>query len=597
MANATKALTTLQSLILPEPGICTERGLYIHLHGPAFLSTNDKAIYFDDAGSADFGTYFNLFNVGKWKNHCGLKNLQLELRGEGQFFVSVMLVRHNRSWERLDETVTLKKDEAQTLDVTELLENPGRSLLFFEIKARGEAVLTGASWKTFQQPLRTPNLFLSITTFRREEAVHRSVRRFESFIETSHLKGNIQLIVVDNGKSAELQTSQYVVPVENENLGGAGGFTRGLMEAKSRGGTHCLFMDDDATIHMQSLERTWTFLAYAIDPKTCVAGALTHGLHKWLMWENGALFDRHCIRVNRDCDLRAADQVFEMEFDSTRTDVPQNFYGGWWYFAFPIDEVEYLPFPFFVRGDDVSFGLAHDFNSVTLPGVVTFQDEDFSNKETAQTLYLDLRSHLAHHLSIPHMEIGRWRTCRIATWFFMKSLVACHYETLEALNMAFEDVMEGPDFFERNIDMSQRRADIKALMQNEAMRPIDGRLPAITSDENNLSRVSAIVLRLLLNGHLIPFFGAFGRHVVVRADDRWQFYRIWGASQITYVDKDSHQAYTVTHSKAKALKQGGRLLRNSMRFLRSYPEIKERWRTGYRQMTTEDFWIDKLKLR
>ena len=50
-----------------------------------------------------------------------------------------------------------------------------------------------------------------------------------------------------------------------------------------------------------------------------------------------------------------------MEFATTGP-APDNFYGGWWYFAFPVDQVKHQPFPFFVRGDDVSFSLVHDFN-------------------------------------------------------------------------------------------------------------------------------------------------------------------------------------------------------------------------------------------
>lgn len=34
-------------------------------------------------------------------------------------------------------------------------------------------------------------------------------------------------------------------------------------------------------------------------------------------------------------------------------------YGGWWFFAFNINAIEYYSFPFFVRGDDLLFGYMH----------------------------------------------------------------------------------------------------------------------------------------------------------------------------------------------------------------------------------------------
>lgn len=594
--EASTQFTTLQSLIFPEKGICTERELYFNLEGPAYASSDQHIIQFDRGGLARFNTYFNLFNISKWRTHCDLKDLRLSLEGEGDFGISIILVRYNRSWERMDEIISLKEGEPSVFDLSHLIEMPGRSLVYFEVKARDAAVLTGASWQTAQPALRAPDMLVSITTFKREAAVRQSVERFRDFINTSPLRESIHLLVVDNGKSAELESDANVTVFENENLGGAGGFTRGLIEARAKGATHCLFMDDDASIHMQSLERTWAFLAYATDQRTCVAGALTNARHKWMLWENGAIFDQMCRGVHRDVDLRIPRRVYDVEFESTRRRTPHNFYAGWWYFAFSLDQVNYLPFPFFVRGDDVSFGLVHDFNPVTLPGVVTFQDEDFSSKESAQTLYLDLRSHLAHHIAVPHMEIGRWRSLLIALRFAARSLVIHHYGTVSAINLAFEDFLEGPGFFAENIDMSRRRADIKALMADETLEPSPEPLPPLTPRRADLGRWAAPAMKFTLNGHLIPFYRALGRHVVVQHDDRPNFFKMWGASRITFIDRDRNRSYTVTHSKRRAVEQGWRLVRNAIRYLRGYPTLKETWRAGYRDLTSETFWTKQLHL-
>ncbi|MDQ2095984.1 glycosyltransferase family 2 protein, partial [Rhodalgimonas zhirmunskyi] len=195
---------------------------------------------------------------------------------------------------------------------------------------------------------------LSITTFRREAAVERTVRRFSKFITDSRLKDHIRLTVVDNGQSVSIEESDHVHVIPNENFGGAGGFSRGLIAARESGASHCLFMDDDASIHMESLERTWMFLAYARDPATAVAGAMINAAHRWAIWENGAIFNTRCYPLHMGVDLRDPGQAFGMEFDTTGP-APANFYGGWWYFAFPVAEVKHMPFPFFVRGDDVSF--------------------------------------------------------------------------------------------------------------------------------------------------------------------------------------------------------------------------------------------------
>jgi len=594
-AEATR-FTTLQSLIWPEQGICTERDLYVRLHGPAGLSESAGLVHFAPDSRAEFNTWFNLFNIGKWNRHCALGDLRLALEGAGQFEVSVFLAELDHSWERLaNEVVTLSQAGPARLDLSHLFDLDIREgILFFELKALRRGKLTGAHWQTADAPRRRPDLMLSITTFRREAAVQRTVRRFERHIAASPLKDHIRLSVVDNGQSVQIDESDHVTVIPNQNLGGAGGFSRGLLAARDSGASHCLFMDDDAANHMASLERTWQFLAYATDPATAVAGAMINATHRWSIWENGAVFNSRCMPLHMGTDLRDPGQSFAMEFATTGP-APENFYGGWWYFAFPIEAVRHQPFPFFVRGDDVSFSLVHDFNIVTLNGVVSFQDS-FTDKESPLTWYLDLRSHMAHHLSLPSMEIGRLRVLKIAVWFFLRNLPRMHYETLSAINLALEDVMRGPDFFERNADMAQRRADIKVLTREEAWGPAPGHVPENKWRINPRSRRARIFMKATLNGHFLPFFGLFGNRIVLEAQDRGHLGWVWGASRITYLSADKRRAYTVHHSKWKFLVQSLRFAKNALRFLVGYGALHAAWTKGYDTLTSEPYWRAKLEM-
>lgn len=588
--------TSLQGLVWPEQGICTERELYVRLHHGVGLAESKGELVFGTGGVAQFNTYFNLFNFGKWQKYCDLSDIHLALTGKGRFEVTAFAAFEGRSWERvLNEVTDLKGDKTpQRFDLSHSADIGRPGLLFFEVKALSQATLTSAEWQTAQAPRRTPDLALSITTFRREASVRRSVARFERFIKTSPLKDHIHLIVVDNGQTANLTPSSHVTPIDNENLGGAGGFARGLIEARARGASHCLFMDDDASVHMAAFERTWMFLAYAIDAKTAIAGAMSVSEHRWRIWENGAVFDGLCQGLWRDTDLRDSGQVFHMEL-ATIADPPDNMYGGWWYFAFAVDEVEYMPFPFFVRGDDVSFSLAHDFNIVTLPGVISFQDEDFTNKESPQTLYLDLRSHMAHFLSLPQMQANKWRTLRIATWFILRSLMRSHYASAEALNLAFEDVMRGPAFFADNADMAERRGLIKTFTG-------DGNWQTYNADAqppdrrwfNPHRRLTRVFMQLMLNGYLLPLFRLYGNRITVEAPDRLSTRITWGAARITYLDATRTKAYTVTHSKRRGWAGMWRLALNSVRFLRQYKQVQKDWQEGYGQLASETFWHDKL---
>ena len=596
---AAAGLTTIQSLIWPEQGICTETDLYVKLKGPGGLSeSGDEAgpvIHFTTGAKADFGTWFNLFNIGKWREHCALSDLRLRLVGEGEFALTVTLVPSDQSWERVRSEVIQLDAAGVEINLNGVMEHTfSGGSLFFELMALGPGMLRDAAWQTAQAPLRTPELMLSITTFRREEAVRRTVARFEEHIATSPFGAHMRLAVVDNGQSADVPASDHVTVIPNENLGGAGGFSRGLLAARDTGASHCLFMDDDASTHMASLDRTYLFLSYASDPATAVAGAMIDGTHRWAIWENGARFFTRCWPLHMGTDLRDIADVAKMEADSTPR-VPDNFYGGWWYFAFPVDAVHYQPFPFFVRGDDVSFSLVHDFNIVTLNGVVSFQDS-FTDKESPLTWYLDLRSHMAHHLILPQLDVGRWGVLKVAVWFFLRNLPRMHYETLTAINIALEDVMRGPAFFDENADMAERRGDMKALTVDEAWTPTPPGLAYATAQKKPRNFVVRTLMKPVLNGHLVPFYSRLGRKIVVEAKNRGQLGMVWGASEITFLSADKRRCYTVRHSKVRLMRETWRFLRGAIRFLRAYDGLKQEWRDGYEELTSEAYWRRKLRM-
>ncbi|KID12309.1 hypothetical protein P279_29180 [Rhodobacteraceae bacterium PD-2] len=591
-ADAEAHMHVLQGLILPDPELCDVMDLHLRLHGRLRVAGD---VLHCAAGSGLRGdTYYNLFNIGKWQSRCGLRDLALRLRGSGRFEVTVWHAPDDDTRRVLTRRVLSLAGTAQI--ELPMPEGDGPGVLYYELHTLSDGRIDTLEWVTAQAPLRQPDLMLSVTTFRREEAVARTAARFAAFRARSPLAERISLLVVDNGSSAQIAPAAGVQTVRNENLGGSGGFARGLLEARARGVSHCLFMDDDAAIHMQSLERTWTFLAYATDPSTAVIGAISSGLDRGVLWENGALFESRCRPLYNGVDLRSFSRVLEMELETTLPQ-PENYYGGWWYFAFPLDHATHMPFPFFVRGDDISFSLANDFAAITLPGVMCFQDLDFSERESPLTLYLDLRSHLVHHLALPEMVLGRWKTARIAAWFFARSLCSCHYETLAALNLAVTDALRGPMHFARTADMVEMRTEISGLRQIEVWRdlPNDAPLPQLTAPESPKPLLHQL-MKCTLNGHLLPFFSRWGARVTLAARHRGSLGKIWGASRITYVDRARRQTYTVHHDKRAMLREGWRMTTSIARLIWRYDRLRSDWTEGYTALTGADFWPRRLGL-
>lgn len=592
-------MMTLQRLILPDPAITGETELYLHNAGMVVVDADRHEIVFLPGGQVWFDSYMNFFSLDLWARSCRLDGLVLELRGEGRFHLRLWrLDRAGGREQFLTDTVIRLSPGGVRLDLGEKIDlgPTARGVLIVRLTALGEGKLVGGAWLAPRpESPRDLRLALSITTFRREAEVGASVARITDFLagEGAALMRAAgctpHLFVVDNGRSVDLAPHPLLTLIPNNNLGGAGGFARGLAAAKDGGFTHCLFMDDDASIQMESLVRTAAFLQLANNSRAAVAGAMISEARPWMMWENGSVFDRACRPRHIGTDLRNGPAVISMLTDAARPR-PKGFYAGWWFFAFPLAHVRHYPFPFFVRGDDISFSLAHDFDISTINGVVSFQ-EDFSVKESPLTLYLDLRNHLHHHLVHEGMDIGANGTAKIVARFLMRSIIRMHYDSAEAQLQAWEDVMKGPEFFASNADMSRRRTEIAALARSEAWRPTepqDLEVPEMRFREP--PALFSQIMKWLLNGHLVPLWSLWGRRVRIPASHRGLMWPLWGAKEAVFLAPDETRAYRVTHSKRRGWSLIWRSFRLYLRWRRDYRMLRAAHRLGYRDLADRAFW-------
>ena len=589
---------TLQTLTMPDPAICTEEALYLRTRGPAFPSLGTGRIDMAAGAEVDLSTYFNLLNVGNWARHCRLDGLDLVLRGEGRVWLQATLHAPKGAADEVLHAEALDLDPAGArVDLRAAIARTeragGAGVLGLRLRAAGDARLDGGRFETrAPEGAAPPRLAVAITTFRREDDVRRTMERIAAFLDDPARSGTLgaraRVFVIDNGRSVPDPGLPRTAVIANPNLGGAGGFARGLAAAADGGFTHCLFMDDDASFQMESLVRTDAFLTLARDPAAALSGAMISSARKWAMWENGSVFDRSCRPQHVGTDLRERREVLEMEFAAARPK-PPGFYAGWWYFAFPVAHARRWPFPFFVRGDDISFSLANRFRTATLNGVVSFQ-EDFSSKESPTTLYLDMRNHLHHHLVHDGMEIG-WRgTAKIPLRFMARSLVRFHYESAEAQLLAWEDVMRGPDFFAANADMTERRAALAALTRAERFAPI---APGAAPPEWERPGRGGWRLRLLalsLNGHLLPFFRRFARSASVPIEDRGLVHPVWGHDSLTYLSASREAGYAVGMDRRRFLALLRRAFGMTLRWRREYAALRDAHRGAYPRMADRGFW-------
>ncbi|MEI6798070.1 MAG: hypothetical protein WCO04_02490 [Pseudomonadota bacterium] len=588
---------TLQNLIFPEKRLCAEPQMYLHAKGEVAYDPQAGGYRIAQNSLAKFDTYLNALSIVKWHKSCALQGLWLGLTGQGQVEVTVLHALSEGYHDVLTiTTVSLALDAEVLVDLSGFGESLVMGAITFQVRALGPDVrLTAARYMTQAPPNPSLRLAIVITTFRREAQVQATARRLAQFFDQAACGAQMTCFIIDNADSAQIDPHPKIHRLANANLGGAGGFTRGLMHAKAEGFSHVLFMDDDAAILMEALQRTFAFLALATDPKTAVAGAFINRTKPARMAENAAVFNRRCRPQFADTDLRQFDAFLEME-QKTALARPSHLYGGWWFFAFSLAAVRHYPFPFFVRGDDVNFSLANDFAITTLNGVAAF-GESFVDKETPLTWYLDLRSHLVHHLALKQMAVGRLALISIALAFVRRNIVRFQYETIAAVLMAWRDVLKGPDFFVREPDAASARAAIKALAKTEVWQPIETfDLEERVGFLGHNKALRRLFYPVSLNGHFLPFFGAWGSKRVVLAAQRGFSDAIWGAVQITYLNVAGDRAYVTRKNTLKALWLLGQVLALSVRTILVHDRLRALYRRRYPQITTPEFWRKALNL-
>ena len=123
--------------------------------------------------------------------------------------------------------------------------------------------------------------------------------------------GNFHMFVVDNGRTLDVDalSDDLVTVLPNPNVGGSGGFARGMMAATEVEGafTHVLVMDDDVRIVPESLIRTFNLLSLARGTyrNAFLNGAMLSLEHPTRQFEDVAFVNPTGVyaKVKRDYDV------------------------------------------------------------------------------------------------------------------------------------------------------------------------------------------------------------------------------------------------------------------------------------------------------
>lgn len=355
------------------------------------------------------------------------------------------------------------------------------------------------TWETPEPPKRLVELDIVFCAFNKVPFVRRNLQALASTRDT--IPEIRHILVVDQGTDSVsaaiahdpqldgLRRSGALSVFTQPNLGGSGGFTRGIMEALASGRTsHVLLLDDDIVLEPRILGRLIALIAHARD-NPIVGGhmldlyrpAQAAACAETFDFENGG-----CQRLPPfDFDCREPENLARI------CEIARPTYNAWWFCCLPREVLERrgLPLPFFIRTDDAEFGVRATFageNLIQMPGIFVWH-KPFYAKQIAWMSYYSLRNDLILcNIAAPEAR----RLGKRYRYHFWNAIKAFRYDEALATCLAIEDYLLGPEtVFEdapaRHRTLLERLAPLTA----RKLDPAEGRTVELAPPEKLFLRL------------------------------------------------------------------------------------------------------------
>lgn len=433
---------TVQTLMLPD---CEEEnyGLYYQgTEGVRLISGENKSLYVPENGNAELFTYFNGFYPGQWSQYAELDGLQVNVAVSGNCHVVLCHTEGSRTVIDSEESC-LGETEEKT--VTFEVQEPQHSRAFW-IRVEGleqGGYLRDITFRTKVEAQQEVRLAVVICTCRREKEVIGNLER----ISRMDLKERPEIFLIDNGNTlTEDMIPQWVHLVPNRNCGGAGGFTRGMIEAlKDPTFTHVILMDDDIILNPDVLRKTGRFLSVVKKEwqEAPLGGSLIEKDIPWKQFECGAFWNRGKIQgCGQDLDLRKKESLLK------NTEVQNWDYGGWWYCAIPVSAIRKkgLPLPLFIHRDDIEYGIRMG-KLMTLNGIGVWH-EAVIKKLPQMGEYYDIRN-MAIVNAIHYDDWNNLQWKKFLTKWVAGNLLRGRYSYIYLNICAMMDFLKGEKWLEK----------------------------------------------------------------------------------------------------------------------------------------------------
>ena len=577
----------------------------MYLRGNKYFCNKEGHIFLKSGGYFSTDTYYNALSIEKWKKYTRLNDLFLRIEAEGNFLITVKndyRIENEITTHVLEEKqFSLPARDVIDIELTKYIHLQG--MISFSITVLNDSKIYRAEYisTTAAKPVKVA---LGICTYKRESYVYRLI---DEYIKLS--REDILLLISDNAGTLNAPHANNVYVFKNKNYGGAGGFTRCMLEAKrynktkEKEITHIILMDDDILIDMRVIEKTINFLRLLKDEYHTyfLCGAMCSLDRMNIQYERNSHYlggnNFHQFGANFDLSKYQTCIINEEDKELTRF---SQCTAGWWYCCFSLEilGVNNYPFPCFFRGDDVEFAIRNGSNVITLNGINVWHEPFYKKYSNTSEKYYMVRNLLVIN------TLYRKNAIQESISFLDSCVKMClyqyDYDGLQLVLKAMDDYFEGPVFFEKT-EAEQYNKELskynhKMIPFTEALEEYEFRdildQANVKSDSSELVHT---IRKLTLNGYLIPSF-LYKPLRVSGVGFRGRSYSYFRRKRVFNADTFSYRGYFTEIDKKKALTLFISYKKKIKYFRNNFEEIQNQYSLNFSKLQTEDFWIQYLNI-
>lgn len=588
----------LQRGIFTGPSAKVSDELYAVVKGRAHRER--LTIRLEKGAIAHTNTYFGRFAASYWQRWTTVTavraSMVLDVTQKARIRVVASDIAGHR---RIIETAEITASGPVTLSAP-LDQYVDGGALWLEFDAvGGDLGISELTWTSVAPDHMRP-VAIAICTFNRAEDCANTVAALAS--DETVLAAIDAVYVVDQGTDLVQDRPRYqeVVPVfgdklryiQQPNLGGAGGFTRGLYEV-SAANEHAdvILMDDDILCEPETVLRLNAFANMTVEP-TLVGAQMLFLLNPDYLNVGAEEVHLHKLRHGQKVPKALRNTSMLKRNQERRVDAG---YNAWWTCLIPAEVVAKigLPVPIFFQWDDVEYGIRareNGFVTVTLPNAAVWHADFYWKDFDDWARYFSTRNSLI--VGSLHTDLDGKAITRQLFQNLAEHLVAMQYGLVHTTLQGIEDFLDGPKILrDGGIEALARartsRADYPETLKHPAATP-----PVRSADiqlrraGGEPSRVTLVLIkRAILQWTGRTQHGLIG---VTREDAHWWHVSLFDHVVVTDASQSGVRIRRRDKPRARALLR--RTLRVLRRLRRELPTVQQQYRDAIPELTSRANW-------